>query len=106
MADAGMLTRVMSVLACFTEDTPDVSAADIVAATGLPASTVHRLVADLVGRGLLARAPGRRYTIGGRLWELGELSPRRRTLVKMLGNMDTYVVTPASVRGLRRTPKR
>ncbi len=30
--------------------------------------------------------------------ELGELSPRRRTLVKMLGNMDTYVVTPASVR--------
>src|SRR5262245_2327928 len=30
--------------------------------------------------------------------ELGELSLRRRTLVKMLGNMDTYVVTPASVR--------
>lgn len=30
--------------------------------------------------------------------ELGELSPRRRTLVKMLGNFDAYVVTPASVR--------
>ncbi|HPH65759.1 MAG TPA: SIR2 family protein [Kofleriaceae bacterium] len=30
--------------------------------------------------------------------ELGELSPRRRTLVKMLGNFDTYVVTPHSVR--------
>ena len=30
--------------------------------------------------------------------ELGELSPRRRTLVKMLGNFDTYVVTPNSVR--------
>ena len=29
---------------------------------------------------------------------LGELSPRRRTLVKMLGNFDTYVVTPNSVR--------
>src|SRR3954469_11942699 len=28
----------------------------------------------------------------------GELSPRRRTLVKMLGNFDTYVVTPRSVR--------
>src|SRR5262245_1258348 len=27
--------------------------------------------------------------------ELGELSRRRRTLVKMLGNFDTYVVTPA-----------
>jgi tetratricopeptide (TPR) repeat protein len=30
--------------------------------------------------------------------ELGALSPRRRTLVKMLGNFDTYVVTPSSVR--------
>ncbi len=30
--------------------------------------------------------------------ELGELSPRRRTVVKMLGNFDTYVVTPRSVR--------
>ncbi|HWO18662.1 MAG TPA: tetratricopeptide repeat protein [Kofleriaceae bacterium] len=30
--------------------------------------------------------------------ELGALSPRRRTLVKMLGNFDTYVVTPNSVR--------
>src|SRR5262249_11880765 len=34
----------------------------------------------------------------GTYQELGELSPRRRTLVKMLGNLDTYVVTPASVR--------
>ncbi len=30
--------------------------------------------------------------------ELGELSPRRRTIVKMLGNFDTYIVTPRSVR--------
>jgi tetratricopeptide (TPR) repeat protein len=30
--------------------------------------------------------------------DLSELSPRRRTLVKVLGNFDTYVVTPNSVR--------
>lgn len=30
--------------------------------------------------------------------ELGALSPRRRTLVKVLGNFDTYIVTPNSVR--------
>jgi tetratricopeptide (TPR) repeat protein len=30
--------------------------------------------------------------------DLGELSARRRTLVKMLGGFDTYVVTPRSVR--------
>jgi len=30
--------------------------------------------------------------------ELGELSLRRRTLVKLFGNFETYVVTPASIR--------
>ncbi|HEY4238549.1 MAG TPA: tetratricopeptide repeat protein [Kofleriaceae bacterium] len=30
--------------------------------------------------------------------DLGELSARRRTLVKLLGNFETYIVTPASVR--------
>src|ERR1700733_15400486 len=30
--------------------------------------------------------------------ELGELSKRRRTLVKLLGNFDSYIVTPRSVR--------
>ncbi|MCA9675893.1 MAG: tetratricopeptide repeat protein [Kofleriaceae bacterium] len=30
--------------------------------------------------------------------DLGELSRRRRTLIKMLGNFDSYVVTPRSVR--------
>jgi DNA-binding IclR family transcriptional regulator len=74
MAD-GMLTRVMSVLSCFTEDEPDATAGRIARRTGIPSSTLHRLLADLVAEGLLARAPGRTYTIGARLWELGELSP-------------------------------
>ena len=39
------------------------------------------------------RRSGRRRA-SSRYQELGELSPRRRTLVKMLGNFDTYVVTP------------
>ncbi|MBN9193582.1 IclR family transcriptional regulator [Microbacterium sp.] len=73
--DAGMLARTMRVLGCFSEDEPAVTAAEIAARTGLPTSTVHRLLADLVGHGLLARAPGHRYVVGPRLWELGELSP-------------------------------
>jgi DNA-binding IclR family transcriptional regulator len=73
--DAGILARTMRVLACFTDDEPAVTAADISRRTGLPPSTTHRLLAELVGHGLLARAPGHRYTIGSRLWELGELSP-------------------------------
>lgn len=71
----GMLARTMSVLACFTEDEPAVAASGIADRTGIPDSTLYRLLSDLVAEGMLARAPGRTYTIGPRLWELGELSP-------------------------------
>ncbi|WP_344780496.1 IclR family transcriptional regulator [Microbacterium kribbense] len=71
----GMLARITRVLSCFTEDAPAATAAEIAQRAGIPASTVHRLLADLVAEGLLARVPGHRYGIGARLWELGELSP-------------------------------
>lgn len=74
-AGEGVLTRTMRVLQCFTDDEPALSAARIAELTGLPSSTLHRLLASLTEYGLLTRAPGHRYTIGARLWELGELSP-------------------------------
>lgn len=74
-APVGTLARVMSVLECFTEDEPALSAARIADATGLSSSTLHRLLAQLTAVGMLTRTPGRTYTIGARLWELGELSP-------------------------------
>lgn len=75
MPEEGMLPRIMRVLSCFSEDEPAVGAGEIAARSGIPVSTVHRLLSDLVDEGLLSRAPGRTYTIGARLWELGELSP-------------------------------
>ena len=74
-AGEGVLTRTMRVLQCFTDDEPALSAAHIAERTGLPSSTLHRLLAALTEYGLLTRTPGHRYTIGARLWELGELSP-------------------------------
>lgn len=71
----GMLARAMRVLQCFTDDEPALTAARIGALTGLPSSSLHRLLGALTEFGLLTRAPGHRYTIGARLWELGELSP-------------------------------
>lgn len=71
----GMLMRMMRVLQCFTDDDPAISAAELAEQTGLPSSSLHRLLAALTEQGLLARASGHRYTIGARLWELGELSP-------------------------------
>lgn len=71
----GMLARAMRVLECFTDDEPALSAVRLGERTGLSSSTLHRLLAQLLELGLLTRAPGHRYTIGVRLWELGELSP-------------------------------
>lgn len=72
---AGVLTRVMRLLDCFTDDEPALSAAQLSERTGLASSTLHRMLAALTDRGLLSRTTGHRYTIGSRLWELGELSP-------------------------------
>lgn len=71
----GVLERALGVLQCFSDDEPALSASVIAERTGLAASTLHRLLTRLTALGLLARAPGHRYTIGVRLWELGELSP-------------------------------
>lgn len=71
----GLFDRVLHILDCFTEEDPELSAAQIIERTGLPRSTVHRLTSDLLERGLLMRVAPRRYSIGVRLWELGELSP-------------------------------
>ncbi len=71
----GMLQRAMRVLAAFDEDTPELTAAQLAARSGLPLSTVHRLIGQLLEEGLLGRTDGFRYAVGLRLWELGELSP-------------------------------
>ncbi|WP_460773063.1 IclR family transcriptional regulator [Microbacterium sp. GXF7504] len=74
MAD-GMLRRAMRLLSAFDEDTPELTAAQLAERSGLPLSTVHRLIGQLVEEGLLGRTDGFRYAIGQRLWEVGELSP-------------------------------
>lgn len=71
----GMLSRTMRILGCFTADEPELSASRLGVLTGLSSSTLHRILAQMLELGLLARTPGRRYAIGARLWELGELSP-------------------------------
>lgn len=71
----GVLQRTMRLLGAFTEDEPQLTAAQLAEHSALALSTVHRLIAQLLAEGLLARAPGRRYTVGARIWEIGELSP-------------------------------
>ena len=56
-AGVGILARAMSVLRCFTDDEPELTAAQLSGRTGLAPSTLHRLLAQLGEFGLIARAP-------------------------------------------------
>lgn len=71
----GVLDRALRVLGCFDEESPALTAAELAERTGLALSTLHRLLATMVERGLIVRLPPHRYAVGARLWELGELSP-------------------------------
>lgn len=61
-----VLGKITAILDAFTLARPELSLGDIREATGLPASTVQRLVANLVAEGFLDRAD-QRYRIGVRM---------------------------------------
>jgi DNA-binding IclR family transcriptional regulator len=68
--------RLMQVLATFTAGHPSQTASEIGRHAGLPSSTAHRMVADLVANGVLQRDEDGRLRIGLRLWELTTRSSR------------------------------
>lgn len=71
----GALARTVRLLAAFTEDEVELSAAQLATRSGLPRSTAHRLAGALAAIGFLNKTEAGRYTVGTRLWEFGELSP-------------------------------
>lgn len=75
-----MAAHTVSVLAAYDARHPRRTLSELSRATGLPLSTTHRLVADLVAWGALARRPDGGYEIGRRIWELGMLAPASRGL--------------------------
>jgi DNA-binding IclR family transcriptional regulator len=68
--------RLMQVLAAFTPARPSQTASEIGRHAGLPSSTAHRIVAELVANGVLQRDDDGRLRIGLRLWELTTRSSR------------------------------
>jgi DNA-binding IclR family transcriptional regulator len=79
-APRSVLGRALGVLAAFSDTSPELALADIVAATSLPPATAHRIVAELVAWGALERIGRGRYRIGMRLWRVGALAPSARNL--------------------------
>jgi DNA-binding IclR family transcriptional regulator len=79
VAPKSVLERVFALLDCFTVDEPELTPAELTSRTGIPKSTVHRLTRLLVEQRLLKRtATG--FSLGIRLFELGELVGDRRAL--------------------------
>lgn len=70
-----LLSRATRILQCFTEAEPELDLTAIAGLSGIPRSTAHRLLAELVALGHLDRGVSGGYTIGTAMWELGELAP-------------------------------
>jgi DNA-binding IclR family transcriptional regulator len=74
--------RLFAILDAFTTPTPasSLSLTAIAERAGLPLSTTHRMVAEWVTWGGLARQDDGRYSLGMRLWEVGVQTPTARNL--------------------------
>jgi DNA-binding IclR family transcriptional regulator len=73
------VARISAILDCFAGRTVHLGVSELSRRSGLPKSTTSRLVADMVGHGLLERE-GTALRLGCRIFELGQHVPPRRAL--------------------------
>lgn len=74
-----VLGRALALLVSFAAADTELSLAELSRRTGIPKSTVHRLVIELAEWGILEQTPAG-VRLGMRLFELGLLAPRQRGL--------------------------
>lgn len=79
MRTQSSLGRALSLLDCFTPEQSEFTVRELAARSGIPRSTTHRLVAELLEWGALERGP-QGVRIGMRLFELGAMAPAHATL--------------------------
>ncbi|WP_067482989.1 IclR family transcriptional regulator [Actinomadura hibisca] len=77
--EASMLARAARILYTFADAPPELSLTDVVRRTGLPRSSAHRILDQLVQLKALERA-GSRYRLGLSLVELGTLAAHQNRL--------------------------
>ena len=71
-----VVARALLLLGAFADDAaPALTLSQLAGRAGLPLTTTHRLVADLVEGGALERRPDGAYVVGRRMWALGLLAP-------------------------------
>lgn len=93
------VSRVFAVLGAFDEDHRSLSLSALARRSGLPLTTTHRLVAELVASEGLLRLTSGEYVIGRRVWDIGMLSPVQSGLRQLASPFlhDIYVATLATV---------
>lgn len=91
--------RTLDLLACFTPDQPIRSLSELSHHSGLPLTTTHRIVTDLLEWGALERTPDGCLQIGLRLWRVASQAPRGLGLreVALPFMEDLYVATGENV---------
>lgn len=81
VSDVGVLDKAVAVLAAL--EGGERSLAELVAATGLPRATAHRLAVALEAHGLVRRAGGGRFGLGLRLASMGQAARERFPLAEL-----------------------
>ncbi len=89
--------RVLSILAVFERSASARSLSEISEESGLPQSTVHRLLGELEEWGAVQRDARGRYQIGVRLWELGQHAGRALREVARPYLQDLFGLTNETV---------
>ena len=73
-------SKVLAILEAFEKSRGALSLTDVAEKSGLPLSTAHRLVNELIDWGFLSREPNGRYQLGIRLWELAQMRISREEI--------------------------
>jgi DNA-binding IclR family transcriptional regulator len=96
---ATVTSRALALLGAFDDDHRRLSLTTLAERAGLPVPTAHRLVAELVAWGALARTGSGEYVVGRRLWDIGLLAPARTDLRELASPYlhDLYGATLATV---------
>ncbi len=100
MPGPSVTSRALALLGAFDDTHRRLGLSELAARAGVPLSTAHRLVAELVAWGALAReADGGAYVVGRRLWDVGLLAPVNADLVETASPFlhDLYAATRATV---------
>ncbi|MGZ4602367.1 MAG: IclR family transcriptional regulator [Kineosporiaceae bacterium] len=92
-------SKVLALLGAFDAEHRRMSLSELARRAGLPLTTAHRLVGELVGWQALTRLPDGRYEVGRRLWEVGLLASLQVELRQAASPsmQDVYAATGENV---------